>query len=92
VEVAVPNDLLLPAADNPRFASSLGIASVASARIPAIFLPFTRDISPLKVVVQRRTMALRIAAAALLAITVLAAGDAASWRIVRPAVGVRVRF
>ena len=72
----MPVDRALPAAHNPRSRFSLSVALVGSAGVVAIFLPFTWGISPLKVVAQARTMALRIAALAILAVTLLGAGDA----------------
>jgi hypothetical protein len=72
----MPVDRALPAAHNPRSRFSLSVAIVGSAGVVAIFLPFTWGISPLRVVAQARTMALRIAALVLLAVTLLGAGDA----------------
>jgi hypothetical protein len=71
------NDRPLPAAHDPRSRFSTGVAAIGPAGVPATFLPFAPDISLLSVVVRARTMALRIVALVLLAITVLAAGDAA---------------
>jgi hypothetical protein len=77
MEAAMTNDRPLPAAHNPRSGPSPGIAVVGSAGVAAIFLPFTQDISPLRVVAKTRSAVWRIAASTLLAVTVLAAGDAA---------------
>jgi hypothetical protein len=77
VEVAMPNDRSLSAARNPGASFSPGVAVVGRSGVAAIFLPFTRSLSPLRPVAQTRTMAWRIALLVLFAVTVLAAGDAA---------------
>jgi hypothetical protein len=48
----MPVDRALPAAHDPRSRFSLVVAIVGLAGVPAVFLPFTSDTSPLKVAAQ----------------------------------------